>query len=111
MLVNNVKTKVMVFGKPTMIDLTHNGMALEIVNSYKSLGVLVNPVKSLNGNMYQNHPDYLYKQARKAAFNIFNKVKAIGDIPPKHLLYLYQSMIQPVLIYGSELWGFMKNCS
>ena len=111
MVVNNIKTKVMVFGKPTLINLTLNGAPLEIVNSYKSLGVMINPIRSLNGNIYQNHPDYLCKQARKAAFNIFNKIKSIGDIPAKHLLYLYQSMIQPVLIYGSELWGFMKNAN
>ena len=50
-------------------------------------------------------------QARKATYNILNKIKQIGDITPKHLFYLYQSMIQPILTFGSENWGInVKSC-
>ena len=111
MVVNNVKTKVMTFGKPLLVNLKLNGTTLEVVQSYKSLGILINSTKTITANVFKLHPDYLVKQAKKAAFSIFNKTKQIGNIPPKYMLFLYQSMIQPVLLYGSEIWGFHKAAS
>ena len=111
MVVNNVKTKVMTFGKPLAVNLEFNGTSLEVVQSYKSLGILINSTRTITGNVFKLHPDYLGGQAKKAAFTIFNKTKRIGSIPPKHMLYLYQSMIQPVLLYGSEIWGFHEGSS
>ena len=105
MIVNNIKTKFMTFGKTIEAKLTFNNTIIEKVNAYKALGIIVNPTSSYMGNIFRSHPDYLCQQARKAIFGIYKRLKPVGEIPPKHMLYLYQSMIQPILTYGSELWG------
>ena len=105
MLVNNIKTKCMVFGKQLPTKLVFDGNIVEKVDSNKALGIIVNSISTISGNMFRLHPEYLYEQARKAYFGIQRRVKYIGEIPPKHMIYLYESMIQPILLYGSELWG------
>ena len=109
MIVNNIKTKAMVFGKHIKIDLTFGGLLIEQVHSYKSLGLMLNAITTPKGNLLKNHPDYLCEQARKAVFSIQSKLKHIGNIQPTHMFYIYESMIKPILTYGSELWGCNKQ--
>ena len=92
-----------------MIDLKLNDRPLDVVQSYNCLGNVINPIGNFNGNVFKHHPEYLCKQARKAIFNILNKIKQIGDMPPKYMFFLYQSMVQPILLYGSEIWGCQKK--
>ena len=109
MVVNEIKTKFMIFGKAIDTKLYYNDKEIERVNSYKCLGIVINSTTNPRGNMYRLHPEYLCEQARKGFFNILRRTKSIGEIPPKHMLYLYESMIQPILTYGSEVWGHNKN--
>ena len=37
-----------------------------------------------------------------------NKIKNL-DVPAPTVLHLYQTMIQPVLVYGSDVWGVTKR--
>ena len=111
MIVNDIKTKVMLYAKDIEIDIKLNGKTLEVVKQYKCLGTIVNSIKTFRGNVFRYHADYACQQARKAAFDILNKIKQVGEIPPKHLFYLYQSMVQPILVFGSENWGIdTKSC-
>ena len=111
MIVNNIKTKFMVFGKPTVINLNLNNEPLEEVSSYKCLGTVINKITTLRGDMFKNHPEYVNNQSRKAVFGINRKIRLICNIPPKCKFHLYQSMIQPILTYGSEMWGHnSKSC-
>ena len=37
------------------------------------------------------------------------KVKHVGSMPPNIMLHLFQSLIEPILTYGSEVWGVYKQ--
>ena len=77
-------------------------MRLESVNNFIYLGVNV----SSNGKFFQAQK-HLSEQATKAMFalkNLFdNKLLCIED-----KLKLFDSLVQPILMYGSEIWGFHK---
>ena len=109
MLVNNIKTKFMVFGKSLKVNLTFNKNPIEEVSSYKCLGTIVNTIKTYKSDMFKLHPEYLCNKARKCVFSIQRKLKFIGDIPPKCRFHFFETMIKPILIYGSELWGTNIN--
>ena len=56
----------------------------------------------------KGHPEYLIEKARKALYNIKNKLSILGETKPNIIFHLYESMIKPIITYGSELWGHNK---
>ena len=111
MLVNDIKTKFMVYGSSEKISLTLDGKVLEQVDQYKSLGTILNTVKTKKGVMFRYNTDYLNKKARNATFGIRQKLKFLGKIPPSQWFHIYESMIEPILTYGSDLWGAFSTCT
>ena len=45
----------------------------------------------------------------KAVFNMRCKVKSIGELPPNIKLKLFDALIKPILIYGSDVWGINQS--
>ena len=104
-IVNTDKTKIMVFKlslRPIPLNIYFDEILLESVNNFIYLGVNV----SSNGKFFQVQK-HLSEQATKAMFalkNLFdNKLLCIED-----KLKLFDSLVQPILMYGSEIWGFHK---
>ena len=105
MIVNGKTTKCMVFGKIKDVELVYNGAHIEIVDAYKYLGNMFNTVSRVDSDIFRENTEYLISQARKAIFSIKQKLHNIGDAPPQIKLHLFQSMVQPILLYGSDIWG------
>ena len=107
MVVNEIKTRYMVYGNQEIsnIDLKLNGKNIEKVGQYKSLGNILSSIKTTQENIFKLTPEYLNSRARQATFGIKNKLKSLGHVPPQHMLYMYESMIEPILLYGSDVWG------
>ena len=110
-IVNEVKTKFMVYGSSENIELYLDGNRLEQVNKYKSLGIIINSVKSKRECMFRCNTEYLSSKARMSAFGIRKRLKNLKNIPPSHWFHIYESMIEPILIYGSDLWGASVACT
>jgi hypothetical protein len=56
--------------------------------------------------------DQLLRKASRAYFSIRQEFNFQNNTSPKVILKLFDSMIQPILLYGSELWalfGWKKN--
>ena len=102
--VNLDKTKVVVFGtrRNTNHHVTLGGQSVEVVNEYKYLGILFNKNRSFN-----NAISALSMQARKAMFSLFSKINGL-ELPVDCQLDLFNKTIVPILLYGSEVWGFHK---
>ena len=47
-------------------------------------------------------------QGRRAQFSMLIKARNL-DLPIDIQIKLFESMICPILLYGSEVWGFQKN--
>ena len=103
--VNDVKTKVMVFGKPLKLSVTFQGKPMEQVNNYKYLGNIFRPL----GDLYSKTYEYLCDKARKAVYNLLRTLRLMGQPSPEVMMYLFDSCIQPILVYGSDVWGVSNN--
>ena len=82
MIANEIKTKYMVYGNhknPRNIQLSLNGKNIERVEKYKSLGNILNTVKTQQGNIFKLTPEYLNSRARQAVFGIKKKLKSLGQ--------------------------------
>ena len=111
MIANEIKTKFMVYGSKEEMNLHLNGNKLEQVDRYKSLGTILNIVQNVRGDIFKYNTEYLNNKARKAIFAIKQKIKSVGKLPPTHWFHIYESMIEPILLYGSDLWGVSRVCT
>jgi len=104
MQLNLDKSKIMVFrnGGP----LRHyerwfyNEMPIEVVSFYRYLGSFFTPKLCWTKTM-----DTLAKQATKAMGTIFRYQKYFGYFNHKEAFKLFDTVVKPILMYSSELWG------
>lgn len=101
--VNINKTVVLTFKKGSKIenvDIFYDNEKLKNVGKFTYLGVTL----SANGKVYQAQKT-LSEQAMKALFSINSLFDSVAmNIPEK--LKNFDSMVLPILCYGSEIWGF-----
>ena len=105
--INVDKTKVMHFRikgtEKTEFPFNINHVGLEIVESYKYLGILL-----------EEHLDFtrtaelLACAAGRALGTIINKVKSIKDVGYNTFTTMVENCVVPILLYGSGSWG-LKN--
>ena len=101
--INTDKTKVLIFTRKkrqinTIFKL--NGQALETVDHYNYLGIIF----AKNSNFFKARKR-LCDQANKAMFAILQKAKAM-NLPLDLQLKLFDETVAPILLYGSEVWGY-----
>lgn len=100
--VNPEKSKIVIFGDRSRHhnDINFNGQPIEIVDSFKYLGVILPKSRSF----YQTKK-HIADQARKALFGLYKKIRNL-DLPIDCQLKLFDNTIVPILTYGSEIWGY-----
>ena len=100
--INTSKTKCMIFekGRNTNYDFYLNNIKLEVVTSFKYLGVYL--FKNGNWNRTQKGIAEHASYALHSLFAIFNKV----EISTSEKCKLFDSLVSSVLNYSSEIWGY-----
>ena len=99
--INTSKTKVMIFerGRHTRHDFILNNTIIEVVESFKYLGIHF--FKNGNWNRTQkrlaNHASF----ALHNLFSLFNQV----ELPISQKCKLFDTLISSILNYSSEVWG------
>ena len=106
---NEVKTKCMAFGKIKKIELYFNGNLIEQVVKYKYLGNVVNSIARLNQSVFNSNAEYLTDKARKAIYAMANRTKFVNPITPDMKLFMFDTLVKPILTYGSDVWGHHKS--
>ena len=111
MSVNEIKTKCMAVGSncATVMNLSFNSNEIEQVTQYKCLGVIVKSIRKNTEDMFANNYPYLCDQGRKALFGILHRLRSITPVPPNVMFKLFNTVVKPILIYGSDVWGCNRN--
>lgn len=102
LVVNSSKTKVMIFSRGCIRNLprfTFNDKKLDVVKSYKYLGIIFN----YNGS-FKIAQKELADNAVRAMFSVLAKGRKLG-LPIDIMLKLFDHTVKPILLYGSEVWG------
>ena len=107
LIVNTLKTKVMLFGKgdAAAFRFHFNNKEVELCDQYKYLGVIFNSVRNLNGNCLRDSIQYAASQALKASFATLKRCSTVGKVTPKIGIHMFDSCVTPILEYACELWG------
>ena len=78
----------------------YNNSELEITNAYRYLGIYL--ARSGSFNQAKKH---ISGQANKALFSLLRKIRNLN--PPYDFQFdLFNKTVKPILLYGSEIWGF-----
>jgi len=105
--INCTKTKIIVFGEDVKdqsnYDFKYKGEKIDIVNNFKYLGVTF----SCNNSFKECIVD-LKAQANRAMFSLIAKSRKL-QLPIDVQLELFDATVLPILLYGSEVWGFEKQ--
>ena len=103
--INFYKTKIIVFRNGGPLRMTEKwlfgGREIEVVSFYKYLGMFFTPklvwTKTLESQALQG--------LKSSAF-IFKFQKKFGFFSPQDIFKLFDTIVKPVLCYGSEIWGY-----
>ena len=85
------------------LNIYFNGKRLNVVTKFSYLGVIL----SCNGSFYQAQK-VVSEQDSRALFSLFFLFDKI-EFNIRDKLKLFDSMINPIFNYGSEIWGFHKS--
>ena len=80
--------------------ITYNHKPVEIVDSYKYVGLLF----SSNYGILRGHLPYAEKCATRATFAVKLRLQPLKQTPPPIALKLFDSLVLPILEYGAEIW-------
>ena len=75
---------------------------IEVVSDYVYLGVKIN-----FDNTFAKAMKKQLDQGRRAQFSMLIKARNL-DLPIYIQIKLFESIVCPILLYGSEVWGFKK---
>lgn len=100
--INYDKTKIVIFGarKTDVYCFTMEETIIEIVKSYKYLGVLM----SSNGS-FLNARKAIHERANKAMHLLYKRIYNL-NLPLDLQLKLFDSTILPIITYGCDIWGY-----
>ena len=101
--VNLTKTNIMIFCNKkidtSVYGFYYNNAILPQSHEYKYLGIIF----TYNGQL-KIAAEQLADRARKAYYSIKHSFTCSNYLSVKSLLKLYYSLIEPILLYGSEIW-------
>ncbi len=101
--VNTSKTKIVIFSKGKLRNVpifTFGQQNIEVQEDYVFLGTTFN----YNGN-FRKAKSKQITQAKRAIYSLIGKIRKLG-LPIDITTHLFDTLITPILTYGSEVWGF-----
>ena len=103
--VNISKTKIMVFARSktrlnNIPTFKFGNIDLEQVEDYIYLGICFN----WNGS-FVKAKKLLHDKASKAMYSLIQKGRRL-NLPTDIMLKLFDSCVEPILLYGCEVWGY-----
>ena len=108
--INKDKTKVMVFRKGGFLGRAEKwyigGQQLEVVNSYVYLGFTFTTTMSFTSSANQ-----LAVKGKRAAVDIVRALRQIDNMSRQTFFKLFDTIVQPTLLYAAEVWGLLQSNS
>ena len=107
LMINFDKTKVMVFRKGGFLSKNENwrlnGKLLDVVSEYNYLGFVFTTRMSLKRGV-----DALAVKGRRACMGCIKCVCRLSDVSKNCFFRIFDTQVQPVLLYASEMWGLHR---
>ena len=103
------KQKSCFFGNPKRSKIRFNSVEIYEVTYYKYLGNIITSTKLPNQDPLKKTYKFLSDQARRAVISMSHKIKTIGELLTDIMFNSFDVLINPILIYGSDVWGLRSE--
>ena len=101
LIVNTLRTKVMTFGTVQPgLTFQFNCKPVENVQKYKYAGVVFNN----NGPIFNEHVTGILDSSSRVVFKVLSYCKSLGQTPPVLAMKLFNTLVSPIMMYGSKIW-------
>ena len=87
------------------VNFTYNNERLKIVDDFQYLGIIFSRKGTFNNKIKLSW----YNSQGKLYFYVLRKARKLC-LPLDVLLQLFDAMVAPILLYGSEVWGY-EDCN
>ena len=108
--VNLSKSNIIVFRKGGYLSVrerwSYNGLTMPVVNIYKYLGIYFSTKLSFTAACKD-----IASRGKRALVYIVRKLSALDNQSLELFLKIFDSQVQPILQYGSEIWGLYDAAS
>ena len=108
-IVNETKTKSMGVGMAGQFTVYYNRNVINQVEEYKYLGTIIRPIKRWNQDVFYKKYSFICDKSRKAIFGLQKKLKCVKALTPEIRFDIFDTMIRPIITYGSDVWGLCKS--
>ena len=100
--VNIDKTKAVVFQQSStnQVHPIYNGASIDVVESFKYLEVELHRTKS-----FASAAPPCFETGERSQFALFSRCAELGINNPVLRMQLWDSLVQPTIMYGVEFWG------
>ncbi len=102
LIINTMKTKIMVFGKQNVPDdyFQLNGNTIVISDKYTYVGNEVTDA----GNPFSCIYESIIQKCYRSCYKIREYCQQIGQLPPTLSVHFFDTLLMPIIEYGSEIW-------
>ncbi len=102
LIVNTMKTKIMVFGDiHIQDDFFHlDGNTISITEKYTYVGNEVSDTKNPFCGIYES----IIQKCYRSCYKIREYCRQIGQLPPALSVHFFNTLLMPIIEYGSEVW-------
>ena len=108
-IVNETKTKVMCFGTNENFQVFFNKKLIAQVDQYEYLGIIVRSINKTNQDLFSSNYRFISDKSQKAIFNMKKKLKFVQSLSPSIMFTMFDTLIRPILNYGSDVWGLSRT--
>ena len=81
---------------------------IEQVDQNKYLGVIVRSVNKTNQDLFSSNYRFIFNKSQKAIFRMKKKLKFVQSLSPSIMFDMFDTLIRPILNYGSDVWGLTR---
>ena len=82
----------------------YGNVQIDDVTSFKYLGFII----SNTGDRSLGIED-LVTSTRKACYSLLKHARSLGGLPVSVMCQLFSMLVEPVMLYASEIWGSSPN--
>ena len=103
------ENQIHVFWQKIWLQTFFDNQEITQAERYKYVGNIIKPDHASHGDVFGDNYNFLCDKAQKAIFAMKKRLKATGYLPPSVMFFMFNTPIQPILLYGSEIWGVRRT--
>ena len=84
-------------------------MILEMLKNINIWATFFRGMGRVNEDIFRDKYPYLCSRGKRIVYGISQRLRDIHPVPPAVMFKLYGMLVKPILLCGSDVWGFSEQ--